>query len=215
MDNRRFWVLSVIILFMIVTVAHVAFYAASFEPPTTRIMGWFYAVGVEACIIITAYYTKFKTTRAWAYIIFLGLVIASGILNIGYIEPEGIPEWTYAIFPTAAIASLGFLYRQVDTLVKPAEGRKAAESKPEAHKPARKPSPVLPEWLPVLPQDKQHFTKLVGKGDIILPPGLKGSDLKESIPAVGTERTGRNWLSSVGYNTIKNDKTAIGTNGRG
>lgn len=132
MDNRRKSLIAIIITFMIVTVPHVAIYAGSFEPPGSFWLGWPYSLAVEASIIICAYFTKWQTTKVISWAGYFVFVIASGIMNVGYIQPETFPAWTYALFPTAAISLLGLLYRQVDKLVLVAEAgkRTRAESAP-------------------------------------------------------------------------------------
>lgn len=62
----------------------------------------------------------------------------------------------------------------------------------------------LPPWLPEFPANFRHFRQLVETGRLILPPGLTGADLEKNIPAVGTDRTGRNWLEAVGYRNGNN-----------
>lgn len=124
MDNRRRSLLIIIFLLMVVTVPHVAIYAGSFEPSGSSWLGWPYSLAVEASVIICAYFTKWQTTRLWAWVGYFGFVVASGIMNVGYIQPDTFPAWTYALFPTAAISLLGFLYRQVDKLVQVAEAGK-------------------------------------------------------------------------------------------
>jgi hypothetical protein len=54
-----------------------------------------------------------------------------------------------------------------------------------------------PEWLPVIPAGKSEFSDLVRKGEIVLPEDLTGADLAQLVPAVGSERTGRNWLADA------------------
>lgn len=132
MDNRRKSLLLIIFTFMIVTVPHVAIYAGGFEHPSSFWLGWPYSLAVEASIIVCAYFTKWQTTKLWAWVGYFGFVAASGIMNVGYIQPETFPAWTYALFPTAAISLLGFLYRQVDRLVQVTEAgkRKGAEGAP-------------------------------------------------------------------------------------
>lgn len=61
----------------------------------------------------------------------------------------------------------------------------------------------LPPWLPHVPGNLREFKYMVDEGLIILPPGLTGSDLQKYIPAVGTDRTGRNWLDAVDYRQIQ------------
>ncbi len=68
----------------------------------------------------------------------------------------------------------------------------------------------LPEraasWASPLPENLAEFKRLVRSGDLILPPNLTGQRIAEAIPAVGSARTGRNWLNEVQYEKI-------GTNG--
>lgn len=91
------------------------------------------------------------------------------------------------------------------------EERKEAQSRKDSGKPEaetfRKPSadlPVnLPPWLPQIPSNLREFKYMVDEGLAVLPPGLTGSDLQKYIPAVGTDRTGRNWLDGVGYRQLQ------------
>lgn len=55
----------------------------------------------------------------------------------------------------------------------------------------------LPEWLSVIPKDRQHFRQLVETGHLSLPEDVTGADLAKIIPTVGSPRTGQNWLSDV------------------
>lgn len=151
MDNRRKSLIAIIVTFMIVTVPHVAIYASSFEPPVSFWLGWPYSLAVEASIIVCAYFTKWQTTKVISWVGYFGFVIASGIMNVGYIQPLTIPAWTYALFPTAAISLLGLLYRQVDKLVLVAEaGKKTkAESAPVVSEQSQVESPAV-ERVPEL-----------------------------------------------------------------
>lgn len=128
MDNRRKSLIAIIVTFMVVTVPHVAIYASSFEPPISFWLGWPYSLAVEASIIVCAYFTKWQTTKVISWVGYFVFVFASGIMNVGYIQPETFPAWTYALFPTAAISLLGLLYRQVDKLVLVAEAGKKTRS---------------------------------------------------------------------------------------
>lgn len=90
------------------------------------------------------------------------------------------------------------------------EDRKAARAEKTAGIPAetfRESSvnfPVnLPPWLPQVPGNLREFKYMVDEGLVVLPPGLTGSDLQKYIPAVGTDRTGRNWLDGVGYRQLQ------------
>jgi hypothetical protein len=206
LDKRRIPILLVIGFFMLVTVSHIALYAGSFEPDGLSGFGWPYALAVEVSIIICAYFTKWQTTQRPAWLGYFAFVMASGVMNVGFIQPESVPAWTYALFPTAAISLLGFLYRQIDTLVKPAERRQSAGNTESTAMNDRKVagsraerSAELPLWLPVVSDSLRQFKQLVECGEISLPAGLTGADLQRDIPAVGTDRTGRNWLEAVGY----------------
>lgn len=61
----------------------------------------------------------------------------------------------------------------------------------------------LPSWLPQVPANLREFKYMIDEGLVVLPPGLTGSDLQKYIPAVGTDRTGRNWLDGVGYRQLQ------------
>jgi len=74
------------------------------------------------------------------------------------------------------------------------QGAKVSAKAPET--PA-KPSEALPEWLTRVPKDRSDFRKLVKSGEITLPPDVTGPDLAAHIPAVGSSRTGQNWLADV------------------
>lgn len=102
--------------FMIVTVGHVAGYTGSFEQSGSEWLGWPYAIAVDASIAMCAYLTRWATTRRWAWIGYFAFVTASGALNVAYIDPQVWGEWIYALFPTGAIALLGFLARDVELL---------------------------------------------------------------------------------------------------
>ena len=149
-DLRRTSTLAIIATFMLVTVAHVAAYASSFEPPGAGVLlGWPYAMAVEASIVVSAYFTRWKTTRLWAWVGYFAFVVASGIMNVGYIQPHDFPAWVYALFPTAAISLLGFLYRQVDQLVQTTERKRERRIEPaqSQHQPAQQPA-VQPQAEP-------------------------------------------------------------------
>ena len=64
----------------------------------------------------------------------------------------------------------------------------------------RKPTAELPAGLRQvageLPGDLATFRQQVARGEIALD-GLTGTDLKNALPAVGSDRTGRNWLTAV------------------
>lgn len=211
MDNRRRSLLIIIFLLMVVTVPHVAIYAGSFEPPGSFWLGWPYSLAVEASVIVCAYFTKWQTTKGWAWAGYFGFVVASGIMNVGYIQPDTFPAWTYALFPTAAISLLGFLYRQVDKLVLVAEAgkRPRAESAPAeaadvvAQRGQKLPevSGPLPEALPAgltrIPADIDDFRRMVETGEA--RPELLTGDILARHASV-SDRTGRNWLAAVRQN---------------
>ena len=58
----------------------------------------------------------------------------------------------------------------------------------------------LPEWLTVTPKDRQHFRQLAESGEIIVPDSVTGADLARMVPAVGSSRTGQNWLADIRTN---------------
>lgn len=188
LDNRRKYILAIILTFMLVTVSHIANYAGSFEPDHFGWIGWPYAIAVEVSIIICAYFTKWVTTRRCAWTGYIIFVVASGLMNAGHIQPTGPIAWSYALFPTVAIGLLGFLYRQVDKLVQPKE--RPAETK---RKPMVK-MPPLPVGLERIPEDLADFRLMVSNQEAI-PGKLTGAILAEAAGV--TERTGRNWLADV------------------
>ena len=110
-DKRQIVSYSVIVLFLCVTVGHVANYTGDFEPDGWRWLGWLYAFGVDASIIVCAWLTRWKTTERWAWTGYVSFVAASGALNVAQVAPSGLGAWVYALFPTAAQALLGFLAR--------------------------------------------------------------------------------------------------------
>jgi hypothetical protein len=207
MDNRRKSLIAIIFTFMIVTVPHVAIYAGSFEPPSSFWLGWPYSLAVEASIIVCAYFTKWQTTKVISWVGYFVFVVASGIMNVGYIQPETFPAWTYALFPTAAISLLGLLYRQVDKLVLIAEAGKRVSKQatettgklPEVSAPL----PVeLPEGLTRIPANLDDFRRMVEKGEA-LPERLTGDILAKFAHL--SDRTGRNWLAAVRQNGHKSE----------
>ena len=139
-DKRPLISYAVIVAFMAVTVAHVASYAGSFEPDGWQSVGWFYALAVDASIAVCAWLTRWKTTRVMAWIGFFAFTLASGALNIAHIKPWNYESfaWIYALFPTAAIALLGFLARDAELLAErsaKSKGRRI-EQKGESAQPA-------------------------------------------------------------------------------
>ena len=138
-DKRRLYPAAVIVALMAVTVGHVAAYAGSFEIDGWAWLGWPYALAVDAAIVVAAYFTQWKTTRL-AWWLYAAFVLASGFLNVGAVKPwersgfDVASAWVYALFPTLAIAGLGFLERQADSLSSAAESRrKRQDSATETH----------------------------------------------------------------------------------
>lgn len=138
-DRRRIPPALVIGLFMAVTVGHVAGYVAQFEHTGSEWLGWPYALAVDLAIVVCSYFTAWATTRAWAWVGYGAFVAASGIMNVAYVAPWQRPDWwaawVFALFPTAAVALAGLLYRRVDQLAGNAERRKERqrdESKPQS-----------------------------------------------------------------------------------
>lgn len=65
---------------------------------------------------------------------------------------------------------------------------------------SRKPLPVAvagTEWLTTVPADVAEFTALVSAGSIEIPEGITGAEMAAAIPAINTDRTGRNWLKAA------------------
>lgn len=205
MDFRRWSVLITIAIFMIVTVAHVAVYAGQYEPDGWRFLGVLYALGVEASIAICAYFTAWATTRRWAWIGFVLFTVASGVMNWGYIEPATFHGWVYALFPTAAIALSGFLYRQVDVLTKyrhhsPDKARKPKTKLPELPEVETEIKTELPQGLKRIPRNLADFRNMVTNGEANSET-LTGNDLAR-IKGF-SDRQGRNWLNEVKNGTGK------------
>lgn len=121
-DRRTLAVAAIIATFMAVTVGHVAHYAGGFEDPGWAWLGWFYALAVDAAIVVCAWLTRWTTTRRWAWLGYFAFVAASGAMNAAAIKPwlepgiEAIFAWIYSLFPTAAIGLLGFLARQAEAV---------------------------------------------------------------------------------------------------
>jgi hypothetical protein len=129
LDLRYLAVILVIGTFMAVTVGHVANYAGSFESAGWQLLGWPYALAVDAAIVICAWLTRWKTTRTWAWIGYFAFVLASGAMNAAAIKPwtepgiEAVFAWIYALFPTAAIGLLGFLARNAEAVAERSKPR--------------------------------------------------------------------------------------------
>jgi hypothetical protein len=120
MDRRRIALYAVIGAFMAVTVGHVAAFTGGMEPRGWAWLGWPYALAVDASIAVCAWLTRWATTRRWAWFGYFVFTAASGALNIAQIAPwsqeHPLGAWVYALFPTCAIALLGFLSRDADAL---------------------------------------------------------------------------------------------------
>ncbi len=114
-DWRRLFPYVAIILLMSVTISHEAKYAGSFEPPDLEYVGWPYAIAINLSIIISEFFVRWKTTRKWAWISFCVFTIMSGGMNSAWVRPwdlggiDAFFAWSYALFPTLGIVSLGFL----------------------------------------------------------------------------------------------------------
>ncbi len=127
-DLRRLGPITIIGLFMFVTIGHVANFTGSFEQEKWRWLGLLYAIAVDVSIVICSQFTKWKTTRLWAWIGYFVFVAASGVMNVAAIDPQTFAAWVYATFPTAAISLLGFLYGQVANLAEGKENRERKKS---------------------------------------------------------------------------------------
>lgn len=127
-DNRKKAIWIIIGLFMVVTTFHVAFYAASFEKDGSTALSWPYALGVDLAIIACSFFTRWQITKAPAWTGYFVFTLMSGAMNIGWIKPGwDIAAISYAVFPTVAIALLGWLFRQVDKLASIKSNAKASQ----------------------------------------------------------------------------------------
>ena len=149
-DNRKKAIWTIIGLFMIVTTFHVAFYAASFEKEGGTALSWPYALGVDLAIIVCSYFTRWQITKAPAWTGYFVFTLMSGAMNIGWIKPGwDIAAISYAVFPTVAIALLGWLFRQVDKLTATSKPNvkvaKASQSVADASKSEVEPTDFC-EW---------------------------------------------------------------------
>ena len=119
-DRRQLAAYAVILAFMFVTVGHVASFTGSFEQPGFAWLGWPYALAVDCSIAVCAWLTRWKTTRVMAWLGYFTFVVASGTLNVAAVAPwaqaQMLGAWVYALFPTLAIALLGFLARDTELL---------------------------------------------------------------------------------------------------
>ena len=201
MDKRQVAAYAVIIAFMIVTVGHVASYTGSFEAGGWRFLGWFYAFGVDASIIVCAWLTRWKTTERWAWVGYVSFVVASGALNVAQVAPASLGAWVYATFPTAAQALLGFLARDAGGFRSPSrdtdeEKRKLrAEVKRLGVELAQKRKLTAPNFE----QFAQVYAGLDGQR-----AGLKPSGANVALAQAGfapiSEGTARGWLRKVREN---------------
>ena len=130
MDSRILVCTIIIIVFMAVTVGHVANYAGGFEADGWQVLGWPYALAVDAAIAACAWLTRWVTTRRWAWVGYFAFTLASGAMNAAAIEPWALPfphsafAWIYALFPTAAIGLLGFLAQKAGRVAELGKGRR-------------------------------------------------------------------------------------------
>lgn len=119
-DARKVAIAGVIALFATVTLVHVATYTGSFEPAGQEWLGYAYALGGDLAIAICAWFTRWDTTRRWAWISYFTLVIVDGVFNVAYVDPfrrdAPFAAALYAIFPTLIVAILSVLARQVGAL---------------------------------------------------------------------------------------------------
>lgn len=128
---RRWLPIIIALLFQLVTIRHEAAYVGSYETPGWEWLGIPFSIGVDTATFISLFYTKWATTRKWAWISFVLFVAASAALNLAHIFdvaiagdrfgqgllPDlvtGMGVATVALFPTAAIVVMGFLERETD-----------------------------------------------------------------------------------------------------
>lgn len=127
-----------------------------------------------------------------------------------------VADFVYGLFPTIAAMLLGWVtgrasqipiggtrrgsFRQralawlADTLF----GEEAkTEDLPEDERKEIDDTEDLPPWLPILPTSRSEFLEMIAAGRIRLPEDVTGERLAELIPAVKTDRTGRNWLKAA------------------
>jgi len=137
--KRQHAAYAIIGLLMAVTVGHVAAFTGSMEQGGWMVLGWPYALAVDLAIATCAWFTRWKTTRVWAWAGYFAFTAASGALNVAAVRPwsQVLPwaAWIYALFPTFAIALLGFLARDAELL---AERSKRSKHRAE---PAPPPAP--------------------------------------------------------------------------
>lgn len=133
-DTRRIWPLSVILLIVLVTITHEAKYAGDFEVIGLQFIGWFYAIAINMAIIVSEYFTQWKSTRKPAWIVFGIATVGSGALNIAYVKPwnnsgfDAVFAWIYSLLPTILIVFLGFLSSNVAKIARTQEARWERES---------------------------------------------------------------------------------------
>lgn len=163
LDTRWLAVATVIAVFMAVTVGHVANYAGGFEAGGWSWLGWPYALAVDAAIVLCAWMTRWKTTRAWAWAGYFAFVAASGAMNAAAVRPWALPwpdrafAWVYALFPTGAIGLLGFLARKAEEVAEHGKRRGIAAwfAAPKAVEP--KPKEIEPELALPEPEPAPSF----------------------------------------------------------
>jgi hypothetical protein len=136
-DRRQTASYAVIAAFMVVTIGHVAAFTGSMEPDGWEWLGWPYALAVDFSIAVCAWLTRWATTKRWAWLGFFAFAAASGALNVAHVAPwsqrSPLGAWIYSLFPTAAIALLGFLARDAELLAERSarvRGKRAHEEPP-------------------------------------------------------------------------------------
>lgn len=133
---RRWFPLVIAALFMIVTVGHEANFIGSFEPAGWAWLGLPFSLGVDLATFVSLYFTRWATTRTWAWRSYVVFVSASGVFNLAYLfgvaaesgrfgrglvadAVLGIGVATVALFPPVAISVMGFVEREAEGLRKP------------------------------------------------------------------------------------------------
>jgi hypothetical protein len=103
-----------------------------------------------------------------------------------------------AIVAYVTLALMSGHARRLEAIRQEKEDRKEQrKEQAETYRKGSGKSEALPEWLPEVPDSRTEFARLVAIGRIHLPEGVTGADLAEYIPAVGSDRTGRNWLKAI------------------
>lgn len=57
-----------------------------------------------------------------------------------------------------------------------------------------------PAWLAETPESKGDFVAMVAEGRLVVPPDVTGARLADVVPAVKSNRTGRDWLAAARSN---------------